>query len=484
MILENNQEEARHLPEKSLNRVKDAMDKYAKEVFGDKYDQRNDKLSNTYFPKGDAEIYNNADIPSGIFSIGNQKLDNQTLIINFSSALGCPSMNDCPITQKACYAVAGENRLKDVRRKNLIVQNLVLAAKSKNLLDGLFDIAELYIIEANEHTRLPIQYIRYNEVGDFVDQDMLIKAAKFSKRMRDEYGVISMAYTANKRLDPSQEVDGQPIDTIIAINRSRNDIPHSKDSLDRNFFGIKMQNFSTNPNVNLDNAYCDVDYVQDKDLQQLKVEQPIMDQWGHPSIPILNKGSWDGGSGYYYICPCSFWRYNKDKAREKYLESIGVITSGDELPQTTQAMTNFLKNNLTDEQKKELNSLLNKIKSPCGVKCAVCHDLSGGVTHDGQKNIKNYAVLAATHGATAGNYDPEYAAAKRNGDDSVIYKGDKNNPHGLEKKYKIQYKNRYGENDSPIRSDLFQRSQDNSKQIQQKKDEFKNEMKRFFGDVI
>ena len=478
MIRENNQQEDRLLPKNSLNRVKSAMDDYAKQVFGDKYGTRNDKLSDMYFPKGDGEVYNKVDIKTGPFAIGNSKLASQdTLILNFTSALGCPSLGTCPITQKACYAVAGENRLKDTRRKNLIIQNLVTHAAAKNMLDGLFDIAELYIIESREHTRKPIKYIRYNEVGDFINQDMLIKAARFSKKMRDKYGVISMAYTANKRLDPSQDVDGEPIDTIIAINRSRNDIPHSPNSLDRNFYGIKMQNFSKNPEVNLENAYSDVDYVEDKDLNKLKVEQPLMDKYGNPSIPVLNLGSWDGGSGYYYICPCSFWKYNKDKATEMYLKSIGVITDDDVLPETSQAMYNFLEGKLTPEQKKELQRILNKIKSPCGTKCGVCHDLSGGVTKDGKRNIKNYAILAATHGATGGNYNPEYAAAKRMGDDSVEY--EPNNKYGRVTKYNQKY-----QGDSPIRSDLFKRSEENSKQIQQKKDEFKTEMKRFFGDII
>ena len=477
MITENNQQEDRLLPKKSLNRVKSAMDNYAKRVFGDKYGTRNDKLSDMYFPKGDGEVYNSVDIPTGPFSIGNSKLSDDTLIINMTSSLSCPSINSCPITQKACYAVAGENRLKGVRRKNLIIQNLVTHANARNLLDGLFDIAELYIIEAKEHTRKPIKYIRYNEAGDFINQENLIKAARFSKKMRDEYGVISMAYTANKRLDPSQKVDGEPIDMIIAINRSRNDIPHSPNSLDRNFFGVKMQNFSTDPNVNLEDAYSDVDYVEDKDLNKLKVEQPIMDKFGNPSIPVLNIGSWDGGSGYYYICPCSFWKYNKDKATLIYLQNVGAISEGESIPEFPQALSVFLRNRLTQEQQKELKSILNKVKSPCGIKCSVCHDLSGGVTKDGKKGIKNYAILAATHGATAGNYSPEYAAAKRNGDDTVKYSED--NPNGRVTKYLKKYYS-----DSPIRQDLFNRGAETQQQIQQKKEEFKNEMKRFFGNVI
>ena len=467
----------RQLSKKSMERINAKTDDYAKNVFGDKFGTRNDFYSDKYFPKGDAEVYNNADVKSGLFSIGNQKLDDQTLIINFTSALGCPSINHCPITPKACYAAASENRLTDVRRKNLIVQNLVKNAMANNMIDGLFDIAELYIIEA-QRTKKPIQYIRYNEAGDFPNQKLLIKAAIFSKKMKEKYGIISMAYTSKKGVDPSQEVEGQPIDTIMAINRSRNDIPHSQDSLNRTFFGIKMQNFSSNPEINLEDSYCDVDYVEDKDAQKLKTEIPMMDQWGHPSIPVLNKGSWDGGSGYYYICPCSFWKYNKEKATRKYLLSIGAISEDEELPKTSKAMSNFLKSRITEEQNEELKKLLSKIKSPCGVKCAVCHDLSGGVTKDGQKNIKDYSILAAIHGPTGKNYKPEYAEAKRNGDDSVVYS--KDNPHGRITKYDT---NKY-KSSSPIRQELFKKTDDNTKEIQKKKDEFKNEMKRFFGTII
>ena len=472
--MNNRIEEDRKLPAKSMNRIKSAMDKYARQVYGDKYGQKNDKQTAMYFPKGEAEIYNNADIKSGIFSVGNAKLSPDTLIINFTSALGCPSMNDCPITQRACYAVAGENRLKDTRRKNLIVQNLVAHAMTNNLIDGLFDIAELYIIEAKEHTKKPIKYIRYNEAGDFIDQALLVKAAEFSQKVRDKYGVISMAYTANPRVDPSQEVNGEPIDTIIAMNMSRNDIKTSPNSLNRNFFGIPMNNFSANPNVNLENSYCDVDYVQDADLNNLKVETPIKDQYGNPSIPVLNKGSWSGGSGYYYICPCSFWKYNKDKATKIYMVQQGLIGENDEIPQTNAGRAKLIKL-LNEPQKKELNSILKKIKSPCGVKCSVCHDLSGGVTKDGQTGVKNYAVLAATHGSTANNYDPEYADAKRRGDDNVVYKGDKSNKHGLEKKYKTY---------APIRADLFNKPIEASEKVEEQKKLFKESYNRIFGNIL
>lgn len=476
-MLNENIKEDRQLPKKSMNRIKAAMDNYAKDVYGKLYGMKNNAQTAKYFPKGDAEIYNNLDIKSGLFSIGNAKLSPDTLIINFTSALGCPSLNDCPITQKACYAVAGENRLKDVRRKNLLIQNLVLNARANKMIDGLFDIAELYIIEAKEHTKTPIKYIRYNEAGDFIDQALLVKAAEFSQKVRDKYGVISMAYTANKRLDPSALVNGEPIDTIIAMNRSRNDIPHSKNSLNRNFFGIPMQGFSSNPNINLDNAYCDVEFVSDATLNHLRVETPLKDKHGNPSIPVLNKGSWDGGSGYYYICPCSFWKYNKDKAMKMYMVQLGLMSEDDPIPESRHARDK-LRKQLNPEQTKQLDSILNKIKSPCGIKCSVCHDLSGGVTKDGETGIKDYAVLAATHGATASNYDPEYADAKRRGNDNVKYKGDNDNPHGHERKYN---KN---STDAPIRPELMQSTKDSAARIEKQKEQFQEQLKRYFGAIL
>lgn len=465
--------ESRTLPKSSMNKIQRAMDNFAKEVYGDKYGKTSDAQTKMYFPKGDREIRYDSDIKSGIFSISNAKLaDDATLIINFTSALGCPSMNDCPITQKACYAVVSENRFPDTRRKNIIVQNLVAHARHKDLIGGLFDIAELYITEALK-TSKPIKYIRYNEVGDFPDQKVLVKAAEFSQKVKKIYGVLSMAYTSKKGIDPSVDVNGESIDTIIAINRSRNDIPRSTNAVNRNYFGIPMDHFSSNPEINLENSYCDVEYVTDDVVNRLKVETPLKDKHGSPSIPVLNKGSWNGGSGFYYVCPCSFWQYNKDKALLKFAIEQGVIESDCPVPQSKKER-NEIRNLLNSEQLKSLNSILNKIKSPCGIKCSVCHDTNGGVYKD-MNDIKEYAVLAATHGATATNYDSEYANAKRQGDDSVIYKGDEKNKHGLETKYKEKYMSNI-----PLNPELFNRTNESINNINKVKKLFLENYNRFF----
>jgi len=473
-LLENlNNEEKRNLTNKQQRIFKGAMDKLAKDVYGSEYGKRDEKNSENF----GVDVNNDLSIQS-LFSIGNAKLSPDTLIINFTSALGCPSINDCPITQKACYAVAGENRLKNTRRKNILVQKLVQKAYANKKLDSLFTLAELYI-ETLKDTKKPIKFIRFNEAGDFPNQQILEMSGKFAKEMKDKYGILSMAYTAKKNLDPSVPIDGVPIDEIMAINRSRMDIKKSENAIDRNFFGIPMKSFSENPNVNLENAYTNVTYISDEQANSLKVEKPINGKYGIPSVPVLNKGSWDGGSGYYYVCPCSFWRYNKNKATTEYFRNVGILGQNEEYPEDNGSKISKLWSQLSEEQKKELKSILSKIKSPCGTYCAVCHDVEGGVTKDGQECIKKYTILTATHGSTASNYDPHYAEEKRKGNDNVIYKGDDSNPNGH---WRVPQNAKLINKQNGVRSDFIQTKE--SVELDKLKQQFFEEYNKINATVI
>jgi hypothetical protein len=232
-----------------------------------------------------------------------------------------------------------------------------------------------------------------------------------------------------------------------------------------------MNNFSTNPNINLDASYCDVEYVSDEDVNRLKVEIPLKDEHGSPSIPVLNKGRWKGGSGFYYICPCSFWQYNKDKAILDYAVQNGIVDSSYNIPEDSNSRKKLL-GLFNEVQHDSLKKILNKIKSPCGVKCSVCHDTHGGVYGD-LNDIKDYAVLAATHGSTASNYDSEYASKKRNGDDTAVYRSD--NKHGLETKYKEKYMSNI-----PLNPELFNRTNESINNINKVKKLFLENYDRFF----
>jgi len=416
-------------------KIQPVIDNLGRELYGDEYGTVNTDMTNKYELEK-TPLTNDIQLASGLFSIGNAKLSDDTLIINFTSALKCPSVSLCPVTQQACYAVAGEMRIPEVRRKNLKVQNMWIRAIKNNKIGEVFGIAQMYI-EILEKTKKPIRYIRFNEAGDFLNQDILDAAALFASTMKKKYGVMSMAYTANKRLNFTKEIDGQPIDKIIKINASRLDIKLSDNGISNSFLAT---------NMNFRNVLAQNDKVvsiSESEFESHNFEclKPLNDpETNAPSIPVLSQGKWSGGSGWYYVCPCSFWRFNKDKCALAILKIKGVVDKGVEYL-TPREISNIIKR-LPEGLKLKIKSETNKIKSPCGTLCAVCHNMSGGVSRKDAKYspdkwtmIKNYTVLEATHGATSNNYNAEYANAKRRGDDSVIYSPE--NPRGKITKYDI-----------------------------------------------
>jgi hypothetical protein len=253
--------------------------------------------------------------------------------------------------------------------------------------------------------------------------------------MKKMYGVSSMAYTSNNRLDFTKQINGEPIDNIIKINASRLDIKTSADATKNKFLATSMD-FSKVLSEN-----DKVVSISDSELKNNHFEclGTLKDpETGSPSIPVLTKGSWSSGNGWYYVCPCSFWRYNKDKCTLKLLQSFGIIDKNiDYLP--TREIGEYVKH-VTPEQKKKIVKYTNKIKSPCGAQCSVCHNMSGGVSLKDSKYdpskwhmIKDYTVIEATHGSTMTNYKSDYANAKRQGNDNVKYSDD--NPYGRFKKF-------------------------------------------------
>lgn len=435
-LYENMEIEGRNITNQKAfkEKVQPLIDDLGKKLYGDELDNI-DVLNTQKYELENNPVLKTIQFQSGLFSIGNAKLSDDTLIINFTSALKCPSVEMCPVTQMACYAVASEIRLPNVRRKNIMIQNMWINAIKNKAIGEVFGIAQMYI-EITQRSKKPIKYVRFNESGDFINQDILDAAALFAKTVKEKYGVSSMAYTSNKFLDFTKKIEGSPIDTIIKINASRLDIKLSNDSVSNNFLATEMD-FKTVLRKN-----DKVVSVSDVDIKRntFKVLKPLNDpKTNAPSIPILNKGRWSGGEGWYYICPCSFWRFNKDKYILKILKEKGFVDKNIEyLP--SRDIVDILKI-VPEDLKREIKSEANKIKSPCGTQCAVCHNMSGGISEKEAKYppekwtyIKNYTVLESTHGATSGNYNPTYANAMRNGNDNVIYSPE--NPRGRVTKYR------------------------------------------------
>lgn len=358
---------------------------------------------------------------TGLFSLGNSKLSPDTLIIDFTSAIKCPSKGLCPMAQASCYAVKDENQYIDTLRKHTIVDNIVHMSNlyGESGLKEFFQRAKEYI-KAGQQSSVGVKWVRFNESGDFPNQVTLNAAADFADEIKEEFGVKCMAYSARGDLDFSRASQS------IAINASSNDVMSSFDdnAIKRGFFGIDNKkhdtfdySFYTDEIKKIENNLDDnpkTDYVSKNTIEQLHVNGVLPTDI---SCPILEKGKWKGGEGYYYVCPCSFWKDEKDRVEIPYCQKYGCKNKKELLekfPTTIDENGKKVRHKVV----KILNSMLSKIPSPCGIKCSVCHDMSGGV-EKGQENnpnaerIKNYSVLTAIHGSTSKNFSPTYAKIMR-----------------------------------------------------------------------
>ncbi len=98
-----------------------------------------------------------------VFSYGNLKLPESTMIVNLTSAHNCPgkAAGLCRV-QNICYAHRGEHRHPLYLRKNLIVEEWLKVADESEIITML----DAYIKNAPTQ----IKYLRISEAGDFRDQ--------------------------------------------------------------------------------------------------------------------------------------------------------------------------------------------------------------------------------------------------------------------------------------------------------------------------
>ena len=235
-----------------------AYEKLLRRVYGNDYNAVNTKGTNLLRvpekQKNDAPVLYGDYPVSGFFSVGNAKLPNDTMVIDFTSAHGCPSIKFCPVSSLVCYAGRGEDRFKDKMRKNIEIEDLTKRLRDKWIKAGklrdeqgypiggvseYLELAkdlvvkkntrynayikkhpeELYKEERTPRSPTPVRYVRFNECGDFPDKHTLECAIKFSEDIKDtsKYGyycldesgnvtvspVRCMAYTANRGIqDP------------------------------------------------------------------------------------------------------------------------------------------------------------------------------------------------------------------------------------------------------------------------------------------
>lgn len=148
------------------------------------------------------EYINNSIMP---VKIGNEKIGDDTIIINTNHALNCycSKKGYCSM-KKDCYAKKSSNIYI-----NSCLYNLAAEVNFKKLSVEKI-IADIEAIIKTADT--DIKFIRFNEAGDFISYDMFKKADKIAAYFKNNYDIISYTYTHNIELeDYIKDIDNSNI---------------------------------------------------------------------------------------------------------------------------------------------------------------------------------------------------------------------------------------------------------------------------------
>lgn len=126
--------------------------------------------------------------------IGNEKIGDDTIIINTNHPLNCycSKKGYCNL-KKDCYAKKSSNTYV-----NSCLYNMAAEINFKNLSAEkiIFNIEE--VINSADSD---IKFIRFNEGGDFINYALFKKANKIATYFMEKYDIISYTYTHNKELE-------------------------------------------------------------------------------------------------------------------------------------------------------------------------------------------------------------------------------------------------------------------------------------------
>lgn len=132
-----------------------------------------------------------------LFTWGNKKLPKTTAIFNMTPATVCPSHAHklCQLAQptKHCYALKAERMYK-----NALIHRMNQMEFWKDCTAKSFVLAFMA-----EKKRKAVNTLRFNESGDFVSQNSVVKAETIASILYNQYGILTYCYTARRDLDLS-----------------------------------------------------------------------------------------------------------------------------------------------------------------------------------------------------------------------------------------------------------------------------------------
>ena len=141
------------------------------------------------------------------YSIGNNKIGNDTLVFNCSSALLCPSAlkGHCEVC-KSCYAVNNEVIYGIPFVRNLLSLKRLLTVDIEVLISNTIKAIATDNLKKDGKKAKEALFIRFNSNGDILDSKMLLDINKFAKSLINDCSnnlKVAYTYTHNKDLDIS-----------------------------------------------------------------------------------------------------------------------------------------------------------------------------------------------------------------------------------------------------------------------------------------
>lgn len=264
----------------------------------------------------------NLDVPNITFSNGNKKIPENTLIINFTTAIGCPAWNEC-LVKHACYArqtekgkpsvYDGNDRrslfwlmtqhddqllslmmdfarsycfdytkiAKDLINQGLVKgkmqpQNLAIKISKMQLTDSFFTSEIIEVMKQYKR----IENIRLNENGDFIGQ-WLVDAWDSEAGKYQPYGINVSAYTC-------RHLNYEGIKNII-LNTS---FKGGKGNIARHFIAIPEE------------IYNALDETYGGNNNQLVLNNGSVQPSPQPLYNSDSNGNLTPNGKMYYKCPC------------------------------------------------------------------------------------------------------------------------------------------------------------------------------------
>lgn len=173
-------------------------------VLKEKINNNNQFISNTDYLKNLLDEYKNISETSKALDyvnnsimpvkIGNEKIGDDTIIINCNHALNCYCSKKGYCNMKEdCYAKKSSNNYINSCLYNLAAEINFKKLSTKKIIsdiEGVINSADTCI-----------KFIRFNEGGDFINYTLFKKANKIATYFKNKYDIISYTYTHNKELE-------------------------------------------------------------------------------------------------------------------------------------------------------------------------------------------------------------------------------------------------------------------------------------------